>query len=265
MITTDRSVRAYLVSILAAVTTGMAGAAFALKAPDEIRSAEDLRYFTEQYPPYNYEADGELRGIMIDVWEELWDRMGADLDRDDITLAPWARGYHEVQTWPGTALAAMTYTESRAEYLAFVGPVVDVRFVLLAPKSAGIELNGLQELTDHAVGTVRDDIGEQLLVQRGFDADIFERLEDPAQAAAMLEAGRIDMFAYQEDVAMFEMEAEGLDVAEYEAVHVLDTGNLQLSFHVDTPQRLLDEFQAHLDDMRDDGTLDAIIDRHIGF
>jgi len=237
--------------------------AFEPPEPEDLKSPEDLRYFTEQYPPYNYKADGRLQGLMIDTWEALWDRMGADLDREDITHAPWARGYHELQMWPGTALAVMTYTEDRAEYMKFIGPLVDVRFVLFARKDAGIEIRHISDATGHTIGTVRDDIAEQLLVDEGLSLDDFERLEGPAQAAELLAAGRIDLWSYQEDVALFEMAQAGLDPDAYEAVYVTDRGTLMAAFHIATPQELIDEFQDALDAMKADGTMATVIERHL--
>ena len=247
-------------AVAAAVLGGLYASAVAAEQPD---SPEDIRYWTEQYPPYNYEEGGELQGLMIDVWEELWTRMEVDLDRDDITLAPWARAYHELQNWPGTAVAVMTHTESREEYMRFVGPMVDVRFILFARAADDIELDSLADIRDYEVATVRDDIAEQLLVDEGFDADEFERRSDPGEAASMLEAGRVDLFAYQEDVGTFEMELEGIDVDAYEAAYVLDEGNLQIAFHQDMPDAIIDEYQAALDAMRSDGTVEAIITDHV--
>ncbi len=244
-------------SVFAALTVPIVALAEVPESP------ADIRYWTEQYPPYNYEAEGELQGLMIDVWETLWERMEVDLDRDDITLAPWARAYHEIQNWPATAVAVMTHTESREAYMRFVGPMVDVRFVLFARAADDVELDDLADIRDYDVATVRDDIAEQLLVDEGFDVDDFERRDDPAEAASMLEAGRVDLFAYQEDVAGFEMELQGMDLDAYEAAYVLDEGNLQIAFHQDMPDAIIDDYQRTLDAMRSDGTLEDIIADHV--
>jgi len=237
--------------------------AFEPPDPSDLESAEDLRYFTEQYPPYNYKRNGKLQGLMIDTWEAMWDRMGANLDRNDIVHAPWARCYHELKTWPGTSVAVMTYTDDRAEYMKFVGPLVEVRFVLFARKDKNIELNSLQDATEYTIGTVREDIGEKLLIGEGLDVENFERLEGPAQAAKLLKAGRIDLWSYQEDVARFEMAEEGLDMDNYEAVYVVDRSRLMAAFHKETPDALIADFQDALDGLKRTGKMDAIIERHL--
>jgi len=62
-------------------------------ATDQIASAEDLTYITEQRPPYSYEKDGVLQGISVDLVEGAWERMGVSLDRSAIQLLPWTEGY----------------------------------------------------------------------------------------------------------------------------------------------------------------------------
>jgi len=46
---------------------------------DQAFSARDLTYITEQFPPYNYQEDGKLQGISVDLLEMAWERMGVNL------------------------------------------------------------------------------------------------------------------------------------------------------------------------------------------
>jgi len=45
-------------------------------AADQSTSAKDLTYITEQYPPYNYQDDGKLQGISVDLLEKVWQKWG---------------------------------------------------------------------------------------------------------------------------------------------------------------------------------------------
>lgn len=220
----------------------------------------DLTYYTEELPPLNYKTeDGDLGGIIIDVWEELWSRMGADLDRSVIRLRPWARGLYHVKETPGTALAATAYTEDRAQEMAFVGPVMEQNIALIAPKAADIELDTVEDAAAYDVTTVREDIGEELVVAAGLDRDSLDRVRQPGPAARKLATGRADLWAYTDSVAFFEMQRQGMDPDAYEIVHVLKTVEVHLAFHESTDPELLASFQNHLDAMRADGTLAAIL------
>ena len=45
-------------------------------AADQAFSARDLTYITEQFPPYNYQEDGKLQGISVDLLEMAWTENG---------------------------------------------------------------------------------------------------------------------------------------------------------------------------------------------
>ena len=62
-------------------------------ASDQAVSAKDLTYELVQYPPYNYQEEGKLQGISVDLLEGIWAKMGVNLNRSAIELLPWTEGY----------------------------------------------------------------------------------------------------------------------------------------------------------------------------
>lgn len=50
--------------------------------------AKDLVYITEQFPPFNYQEDGKLQGISVDLLEKMLGHMNTTLNRSDIKLLP---------------------------------------------------------------------------------------------------------------------------------------------------------------------------------
>ena len=65
----------------------------------DLRSATasvDLIYYTEQLPPYNYQENGTLQGISIDLPEGITEKMGRKVSRDEVLLVPWTGGYQTV-------------------------------------------------------------------------------------------------------------------------------------------------------------------------
>ena len=49
---------------------------------------DDLILMTEEFPPYNFEADGYLQGTSIDLMCLILKKAGSTLSRDDIRLLP---------------------------------------------------------------------------------------------------------------------------------------------------------------------------------
>ena len=57
------------------------------------QTIDDLYFITENYPPYNFEDDGKLQGISVDLLVLIFKKLKAQKTIDDIHLKPWARGY----------------------------------------------------------------------------------------------------------------------------------------------------------------------------
>ncbi len=61
--------------------------AFALLLAHSV-SAQTLTVVTEQYPPYNYEENGKVKGVSTEVVEEVLREAGIDFS---IKVYPWTR------------------------------------------------------------------------------------------------------------------------------------------------------------------------------
>ena len=51
-----------------------------------------VKIFTENYPPYNMEVNGKLKGISVDILKAMLNQMDLKLTKNDIKLKPWATG-----------------------------------------------------------------------------------------------------------------------------------------------------------------------------
>jgi polar amino acid transport system substrate-binding protein len=83
---------------------------------DEIREKiEGMNWMTEQYPPFNYidKANGELKGITVDILFEMFKKLGVRVKKADLRVLPWQESYKLLQEKPRTALFSTTYTEER--------------------------------------------------------------------------------------------------------------------------------------------------------
>ena len=74
-----------LVSMLFVITFPLVGSAW----------AQYLEVVTEQYPPYNYEEDGQVKGVGTEVVEEVLKEAGIDYN---IKVLPWARALKKAET-----------------------------------------------------------------------------------------------------------------------------------------------------------------------
>lgn len=240
----------------------------ALLAATTVRAqtVDELTVITENYPPYNFQKDGELRGLAVDLMVEMLARAGSTLQRSNIRLWPWARGYRQVLRKNGTVLFSTTRTAEREKLFAWVGPISPTTIALIARKDRGLVVRSLADAKKFKIGVVTDDVGEQLLLQAGFDARSLDRVSGSdvtSLSIKKLNVGRIDLWSYERNVAMWEIRDKGLDPNDFEVVHVLGGGELYYAFNVQSSPQLIGKMQGVLDAIKQDGTYRSILERYV--
>ncbi|MCP4160897.1 MAG: amino acid ABC transporter substrate-binding protein [Deltaproteobacteria bacterium] len=227
------------------------------------QNIDDIKYITEDYPPYNFKEDGKLKGISVDLMVLMLQKLKSKLLRSDIKLYPWARGYYYVQTTPNTCLFAMTRSRKREKLFKWVGPYSPNPIVLFALKSKNIRINSIKDLKRYQIGVVRDDISEQYLIEKGIPERNLYRVAYPEQNAKKLNIGRVDMWAYGEAVGIWIIKKSGLNPQNFEIIyHLGPTDDLYFAFHKQAPDKLIQRFQAAFDELKKEGKYQDIIDRY---
>ncbi len=223
---------------------------------------EGIRFMTEEYPPFNMSnADGLATGIAVDVLVGMFERLGVSKTAADVEVLPWARGYKEVQEKPNTALFCMTHTQERDPLFTWVGPVAPTRISAFALKSRGLTINSPEEMQDLAAAVIRDDVGDALA--QGAGIKNIDRAATNDQNIKKLNAGRVDIWIYEESVAQWQIKDFGFNPEDYEVVYVLSSAELDYAFHKDTDTALIEQLQKTLDDMKTDGSYQAILDQYL--
>ena len=233
-----------------------------LDNPDQVKAEiEKIYWITEEYPPFNYRdpESGKLTGASVDVLVAIFRKLGLNLGIDDIKLYPWARGYHKVLNEPGTALFSTTYTHDRLQKMKFVGPVVPNVVSVIARKSDTLSISNTEDLNRLKIAVVRDDIGEQLLLEAGVNSGAIDQLNSGLSMVKKLAAGRVDAIAYAHAVTLSLFEQAEINPDEYEIVHVLKQSDMGYTFHHSTDARILEPIRKVLDELTVSGELARIL------
>lgn len=219
-----------------------------------------LTFITEDYPPYNYERSGELQGHSVQVLDAMLNEAGSEQSLDDVRVLPWARGYETTLHEPNSVLFSTTRTESRENLFNWVGPLAADRVVLMARRDAGIELPSIDALreSDYQIVVIQEDIGAQRLKEAGVDAAQVRTAIDNISALNMLAAGRVDLWAYGEEVARWLMSEQGVDHRQFESVYTLSEAYLYFAVNRQTDPSLVNGMQELLDRLRDEGVIRSV-------
>lgn len=242
--------------------------AFTLLVPAILRAdgIDDLELLTENYPPFNFERDGHVRGFAVDLLVEMLQRAGSSKTREDIEVLPWTKGYKAAQTRKNTLLFSTTRFAAREKLFKWVGPIFPNDVVVIAKKARNIRLDTPRDMTPYKIGVVRDDVAELLLLQAGVaPGNFYETVSGSGgeNLGKMLAADRIDLWAYGKMVAMWNLRESGFSPGDFEAVYVLQKSDLYFALHKETDDAIVGQLQRALDDLRASGKLREIIGNYL--
>lgn len=216
------------------------------KIIDKKLELKQIKLFTEEYPPYNYSFNGEARGIFVDIIISLFNKLGEKRTRKDIMIRPWARGYNLVETMPNTSLFLMTMTPERKNKFKWVGPVVDVEVVLTAKKSKNIVIKNRQDLQKYRIGTVNNDVGEQILLSYKLKNLKLDKASSSITNIKKLIMDRIDFVSYDKAVTKWLLKKNKEKTTDYEVVYTLVKGQGYFAFNLKTPDSIITKLQNEL-------------------
>jgi len=221
-------------------------AAFAQGASAE--DLEDLVFITEQLPPYNFEEDGGVQGISVDLLEAALGRIGADLNRSEIRILPWSEGYERALQENGTVLFSTVRLSEREGSFRWAGPIITIRDVLMARKDREVEIGGPDDLGAYKIGVVNETAPMIRLLDLGMSEENFVVEEDAGALVEMLVSGSIDLLADEEISTFDQLEKLGADTEDYEVVQVLGVYDLYYAFSVNVSATLVQAFQDGLNE-----------------
>lgn len=228
-------------------------------------TANEISIKTENYPPYSMQIDGKIEGLSVNVLEAMFKQMKANLDKSDITLTSWSDAYSSTLKNKDTMVFSTTKTNSRKDLFKWVGPISNVKIGLITLKDNDITINQEKDLNNYTIGSVKKDIGENLLLEKNFNKKNLDSIDGTNSLATLfykLERRKIDMIAYDTRVALYSAELNGYDKDEYKIVYTLGNKDLYFAFNKHTPDKIIEKWQKALDEIKENGQYKKIIEKY---
>jgi len=229
--------------------------------PLELSSASepaDLTYYTEQLPPSNYQENGTLQGISVDLLEAITEKMGKKVSREEVNLVPWTVGYQAALTQNDTVLFSMARTSEREDSFKWAGPIYTNRKVLFAKPEMGITIENSEDLKGYRIGVITDDIAIQHLLEIGVNQSQIVPESNVSTIIAALDNGEIDLWACPETAGRYFTEQATGNNSHFTVVYQLHTQDLYYAFSKDIPDSRVRSFQQALDDLKQEEDAEGI-------
>ena len=112
----------------------------------------------------------------VDILMEMFKKLGLKTTRKDIDVLPWPRGYKYNLEKPDTVLFSTTYTVERLQSFRFLGPIIPTQISIIAKKSRNLNVSTPDEMNKLKIGTITDDIGDQLIRAFGVEEGAIRRI-----------------------------------------------------------------------------------------
>lgn len=217
---------------------------------DEAFSARDLTYITEQFPPYNYQEDGKLQGISVDLLEKVWEKMDANQKRSVIQLLPWKEGYQETLDENGTVLFSTARLSQREQLFKWAGPIGPIRNVLLAKKDRNVSITAPQDLKKYRIGAISDDSAVQMLQDIGVKKEDLVLENTSRSIIEMLQNGSIDAWAYGDVAGIWLLARSGANSSDFEVAYEFGQTDYYYAFNRGVPDSSVRSFQDAIDSIK---------------
>lgn len=213
-----------------------------------------LRIITEEYPPYNYQnSDGVIIGRSTDIVNEILARTQFNIP---IEILPWTEGYALAQKNTQIALYSTARTAERENLFKWVGPIGNFSNVFYAKQNSGLIFRILVDAK--AVSRIcvnKDYSAYQYLVSQGFNNLV---TFDDKTCIQKLDEGSIDLWVGSAEGLKYVAKNAGLNAGNFEAVYTINTEEMYIAFSKDTRDTIIDLWQRTINDMKKDGSYDAI-------
>lgn len=225
----------------------------------------DIKFYTENYPPFNYEEDGKVTGLAVDILVEMFEILDTSLTKDDIEIVAWAKGFRLAKMKPNTVIFTTARIESREKHFKWVGPYIRNEHMLIAKKSRNIQINSFEDIENYRIGTIVDDVSDSILRGRGVSFKCIDSVDKPVINLKKLEAGRVDMIAYGIVSTKALMKINGYDPSKYEAVFSLDKSVYPsyFAFNANTPDEVVNKYQKAFDKLKNSERYQEILDKYL--
>ena len=219
-----------------------------------------LKVVTENFPPYNFQVDGDAKGISTEVVLAMIKH--AELEAD-IQFYPWPRAYRTAQIEPNTLIYSIARIPERESLFEWIGAIAPYRTSFYKLKSnTKLHIHSLEEARSHHIGVSQEDVIKTYLENRGFDQ--LEEVRADQLVVRMLVYGRMELIAYDEASMPFQMAAAGLDYYVIERVLRIDalSESLYIAMHPQSDPALIEKLKLSLLAIKQNGIYQAILARY---
>ena len=208
-----------------------------------------------EFPPYEYHDGGEIVGIDVEIAKAIADKMGMELEIEDVAFDSVIPEITSGKADMG--LAGMTVTEDRKVSVDFSDTYAKASQMIIVKEDSAIA--GPDDLKGVVVGVQLGTTGDIYVSDLEAEGTTVERYNKGFEAVQALSQGKID-------AVVIDGEPAKTFVAETEGIKMLDEAFTEEEYAIAVKKgntELLDKINGALSELESEGTLDEIVAKYI--
>lgn len=209
-----------------------------------------LTYYTEQYPPYNYQENGVLKGVSVDLLRAATAKLGKQVSADQMHLASWTEGYQTAVTESQTVLFSTVRLPQREDSFKWAGPICSYQYALFSGWDKTVTIDSSEDLKNYRIGVITDDAAIPQLLAAGVDQSQLVNETDAQVLIEKLAHGEIDLWCYPEEVGRALTEQVTGSYYAFNIAYKLGNIELYYAFSRDVSDSTVKSFQQALDALK---------------
>jgi polar amino acid transport system substrate-binding protein len=218
----------------------------------------DLKFVTEEYPPFNYVENGTLEGISVDLLAGVYGEMNMTFTPDHIRVLPWDEAYETALEENNTVILAVTRLPEREALFKWAGPIGSQHQVIFSNRDDHIVITSPGDLDNYRIGVVKDDAAILQLEDLGVNRSHIVTMDSAPELISAVQDRSIDLWCYGQAAGRYFAGKATGDPGYFEVVYTLDSADIYYAFNRNTPDETVGAFQAALDTLRNEPDSEGI-------
>ena len=206
------------------------------------------------FPPYEYYEGDEVVGIDPEIAAAIAEKLGMTLEINDMDFDPAIAAAQTGQA--DIVMEGLTVTDDRKEKINFTDSYATGVQVVIVPADSDIQ--SVDDLEGKLIGVQQGTTGD-LYCSDDYGEENVQKFTSGPVAVEALKNGQIDCVVIDNEPAKsYVSQNEGLKILDTEYI----TEEYAIGISKDNPE-LLEQINAALQELKDDGTIQSIIDKYI--
>jgi len=225
---------------------------------------ENITVVTEEWAPYTCSKDGEIAGVVSEIVRATLNRSGLTYS---IEVFPWARAYSMAEKGTNVLIYSIFKLPSREKNFKWIKiDGLSINMYLFKPKFRDeLNLTSLEEAKKYKIGVTRETSTHHFLLSKGFkeDVNLFPvNSEEQNALKSTPQTMRIDMTTGDKLSLAHWLKKSGLPSDYWVEQIPLFQEDFYMAFGLNTPDETVERVHNAFHEIKDEGQLDAIVDKY---